>query len=99
MNISKIRVIFEYGSKQFRCVTNAVETAHNINSTFGDETDIERTVRFQLKRFLNRNFYLKNKPPERPPTQANNAELKEILIRSKLDDLNQWYSLETHVEI
>lgn len=67
----KIQVIFEY---DFRRVTNAAETACNINAEFG-EGSADRTMRFWFKRFRDGNFYLKNEPRGRPPTQVNNNEL------------------------
>jgi hypothetical protein len=76
MDIAKIQVIFEY---EFRRRSNAAETAHYINVAFGEGPANERIVRFWFKCFRDGNFDLKNEPRERPPTQVNNDELREMV--------------------
>ena len=76
MDKSKIRTIFEY---EFRCGTNASETARKINSVFGEGSSSHSTVLFWFAKFRSGEFSLKNEPRGRPQSKVNNDELKAIV--------------------
>lgn len=76
MDMSKIRIIFEY---EFRRETNARQTVRNINEVFGKNVVNERMVQRWFQKFRSGDFSLENMPRGRPQTKVNDDDLKAVV--------------------
>ncbi|EYC32644.1 hypothetical protein Y032_0482g2274 [Ancylostoma ceylanicum] len=76
MDMSKIRVIFEY---EFRRGLSAAEATQNIIKVFGKGAASERTVCRWFKKFRSGDFNLENEPRGRPEVKVDNEELKAVV--------------------
>ena len=76
MEKSNIYAIFEY---EFRCVTNALETARKINIVFGERWASHSTILFWFAKFRPEDFSPENEPRERHQPKVNNDKMKAII--------------------
>ena len=76
MDKLKIRAIFEY---EFRCRTNASETARKINSVFEEGLASHSTVSFYFAKFHSGDLSFENEPRGRSQPEVNNDLLKAIV--------------------
>lgn len=76
MDISKIRVIFEY---EFRRGSNARQTVRNMSDVFRSKVVNERMVQRWFQKFRAGDFCLQNMPRGKPETKVNQADLKAVV--------------------